>query len=517
MPAAAWLLTLDAAWRLGPRPVALAVAGRGPWARRRLQRALPGISLADPMAGEDLRPLWEAHRWAELPALALAGEGARIAPFVEAWMAAHPPFAGPLWLCGQEAALRALHLVLAGALAGQAPPRAVLTALARRIAANPAYALAQDNNHPISEAAGLMACGLALGDGAMAARGARRFDRVIARLVAPDGSFAQPSPAYHRLMLDVAAVLEWLRMRHRAPALDPVTRGRLDAATQWLYRLTCPETGALPRIGHQDGSCFADLSGAGPDDARASLERAARLFSDSSAGFVEDPGCAALGLPCPQSRLYGEPAWETRGFLGRQGEGARAVLRTGPLRFRPGHADLLHLDLWDGTLNLLRDAGSYAYNPRDRGRAAAFQATAAHNTIAFDGEDQMPRLGPFLFARWPRTGALPDGGWVRDWRGRRHARAIAAKGRLWRVTDEVSGPFREGVLRWRLAPGAWRLTAEGAEGTAARLRVTANGPLRLDLVAGEESLAYGAASPLPVLEVAFGPEISRLETEIRLA
>ena len=87
-------------------------------------------------------------------------------------MVANPPFAGPNWLCGQEAALRVLHLSenLPRPLPGWARP--VLAAHARRIAANPAYAMAQDNNHPLSEAAGLLVCGMLMGDGA--AGGARR-------------------------------------------------------------------------------------------------------------------------------------------------------------------------------------------------------------------------------------------------------------------------------------------------------------------------------------------------------
>lgn len=511
-----WLLRLSAARQLGLRPVLLALAGRGPWARWRLRRALPGLTETDTLGAQDLRPLWEAHRWAELPGLALAGEGARAMDEARAWMAAHPPYRGPLWLCGQEAALRALHLLLAAALSRQAAPAEVVSALARRIAANPAYALAQDNNHPISEAAGLMLCGLSLHDAAMAAQGARRFEAAVERLVHPDGSFAQPSPAYHRMMLDVAAATEWLRMRLGGPPLSPEARGRLGAATDWLDRLTCRQTGALPRIGHQDGSCVADLSGCGPDDARGSVERAARLFCDATAGFPDDPGCAALGLPRPHSPLFREAQWQSQGFLGRSEAGARAILRTGPLRFRPGHADLLHLDLWDGPLNLLRDAGSFAYNPADPARAAAFQGTAAHNTVAFDGEDQMPRLGPFLFARWPRTGALPDGGWLRDHRGRRHAREISAQGRVWTVRDSLSGPYRAAVLRWRLAPGTWIATERGVAGPWGRIEVTGDVPLQRGLVQGEESLAYGAATPLPILEVSMGPGPARLETLITL-
>ncbi|MFH4094692.1 weeF, partial [Acinetobacter baumannii] len=57
------------------------------------------------------------------------------------WMAANPAYRGPNWACGQEAALRTLHLVLAlallGADGGRATPgaRALLALHGRRIAA----------------------------------------------------------------------------------------------------------------------------------------------------------------------------------------------------------------------------------------------------------------------------------------------------------------------------------------------------------------------------------------------
>lgn len=466
------------------------------------------------MEGADRRPLWEANRWAELPRLALSGQPEAIGPWLESWLAAHPPYGGAVWACGQEAALRALHLALACALAGLDPPPDVLRTLARRIAANPAYAWAQDNNHPVSEAAGLLVCGLALRDRAMAAKGSRRLDASIARLVAADGSFAQPSPAYHRLLLDVVACAEWLRHRWGGPPLAPLTLSRMAAATRWLHRLACPETGHLPRIGHQDGSHMADLSGAGPDDARASLERAARIFCGASAGWPGDAGCAALGLALPDAVLEGEANWQGEGLQGRRFGRFRAILRTGPLRFRPAHADLLHLDLWDGPLNLLRDGGTGAYNPINPDWVPHFQGAAAHNTMQFDGEDQMPRLGPFLFHHWPETGALPEGAWWRDHRGRSHARQLRAHPAGLLVEDGIAGPFREAVLRWRLAPGEWRLSAEGVVGPAARLSLRADGPFRLRLLEGVESLAYGATSPLPVLEACMGPAVSRITTKI---
>jgi hypothetical protein len=508
---------MDAARRLGAVPVAWALLGRGPWARAwvrwRLREGLAPEG-ADLMAGPDVRPLWEANRWVELPRLALAGEARAMPDWLAAWFAAHPPYQGKNWACGQEAALRALHLALAAALGGVTPPEAPMRALARRIGANPAYARAQDNNHPVSEACGLLLCGMALGEARLAQRGARRLDAAIARLVAEDGGFAQLSPAYHRMLLDVVACTEWLRRRWGGPPAVPLTLGRMAAATRWLHRLACPATGRLPRIGHQDGSHVADLSRAGPEDARASLERAARIFCGASAGWPEDPGCVALGLAVPEAMLAAAPDWQAGGLLGRRFGPLRAILRVGPLRFRPGHADLQHLDLWREAENLLRDGGTGAYNPAEPAWLPHFQGAAAHNTIAFDGEDQMPRLGPFLFHHWPATGALPAGGWWRDHRGRRHARQLHAAPDGLRVEDHVSGPFRQAVLRWRLAPGDWVLDGDGVAGMGLTLRLAADGPMDLRLTQGMESLAYGAVSPLPVLEARIPAATSRITTHI---
>lgn len=484
----------------------------------------------DLFAPGDVRPVWERNRLAELPLLAQAarldpqgGHLARAAALLADWQAANPAFRGPAWACGQEAALRVLHLALALALleADRDPPagmRALIALHARRIAATTAYAEAQDNNHPVSEAAGLFACGLLLRDGGLAARGARRLARAVRRLVSEDGAFAQPSAEYHRLLLDTLAVAEWLRRRHGAPEFAAPFAARAAAATTWLARVTDPGTGALPKAGPCDSSRLADLGLRG-EDARGSVERAARLFAGAGAGCPGDTGCAWLGLPCPAASLPRAGNWRSAGWAGFAAPGARALLRTGaPLRFRPGQADLLHLDLWDGPLNLLRDGGTGSYSPGAELAAACalLAATAGHNTIGFDGADQMRRVSRFLHAHWPRSQALPDGAAYRDHRGNTHQRRVSATGRLWLIEDAVAGPFRALVLRWRLAPAEWRLTATGAASPLATIALAADAPLTLRLAQGWESPRYGTIQPVPVLEAHARAPITRLASRIEL-
>ncbi|MBX9698669.1 MAG: heparinase II/III-family protein, partial [Acetobacteraceae bacterium] len=106
--------------------------------------------------------------------------------------------------------------------------------------------------------------------------------------------------------------------------------------------------------------------------------------------------------------------------------------------------------------------------------------------------------------------------WRRDCSGNRHERRVLAAGRCWTVEDRLAGPFRQVALRWRLCPGAWRLTDDGVAGPAATLRVTADAPLSLRLAEGWESPAYGALRAVPVLVVTAAAPVSRIVTAVML-
>jgi hypothetical protein len=68
--------------------------------------------------------------------------------------------------------------------------------------------------------------------------------------------------------------------------------------------------------------------------------------------------------------------------------------------------------------------------------------------------------------------------------------------------DTVTGFTRKAVLRWRMAPGAWKLEGQRLTNGAHVLTVQASMPIvRCALVEGWESRHYLDKTPVPVLEI----------------
>jgi hypothetical protein len=499
------------------------------------------VSDADPRLG-DIKGVWEASRfdWALLFARAAAATGE--VRWIEAlnawtadWLASYPPYRGANWRCGQEASLRLLHILLAARLLDQdRSPAPGLVAFAvthlRRIAISRWYAMAQDNNHATSEAAALFVGGewlLSVGrytaEAETWARAGRNWLENRARsLVFPDGGFAQYSVNYHRLMLDTLGQAEAWRRRLNRRAFSEGFRVRAAAAARWLAGMTSAATGDAPNLGSNDGARAFVLEDLPYRDHRGSVQLATGLFLGRSA---YQPGAwdgaplalgVELGAPDPAltikpSRIY--PDFGAVRLNPREdGSGTWAVIRVPVDRFRPGQADPLHLDLWsaDGR-NLLRDAGTWSYAEAEA--FEQFAGIAGHNTVQFDGREPMPRLGRFLFGDWIRGDAEEPvvtgesvhwSGRYQDAFGAWHRRTIEARGEVWTVIDDLGGPWSEAVLRWRTA----------ASNPGVSLRVEADGPLDSRWVQAEESLTYGARSPVACLETRVGAAVRRLVTTI---
>lgn len=179
--------------------------------------------------------------------------------------------------------------------------------------------------------------------------------------------------------------------------------------------------------------------------------------------------------------------------------------------FRPRHCDALHIDLWCGPDNLLRDAGSFSYNT-DEEWESYFPGIAAHNTVQFDDRDQMPSLSRFLRGAWLRArdvmpvkkqeDSVTAAAGYYDWKGASHHRHVCLKPNALLVKDRVGGFASHAVLRWRLQPGDWQLENNTVRCGAYSLRVSADVTIaRCELVEGWESRYYMQKTPLPVLEV----------------
>lgn len=497
----------------------------------------------DPEVG-DIKQIWELSRFDWVLAFAQQASNGdkraldRLNYWLNDWCANNPPYLGPNWKCGQEASIRVMHLAMAALLLQQirqASP--VLIELVhthlKRIVPTIQYAVAQDNNHGTSEAAALFIGGSWLrlvGDengGRFERIGRKWLENRIDKIVMEDGSFSQYSTTYHRVLLDTLSMVEVWRRKLQLTAFSERFYLRGHTATEWLYTMTNAYNGDAPNIGANDGARLLPLTDDCYRDFRPSIQLAMALFAGKSAygeGKWNLP-LLWLGIPIPsekqqkaQSKLF-----DKGGFAVLAVADVKAILRYARFRFRPSHADVLHVDLWLKGENLLRDAGSFSYNT-DPQWQEYFPSTASHNTVQFDRRNQMPRLSRFLLGNWLTTTLLEfidtgkGGNTVvaayKDMEGACHKRALVLTENALHVTDDISGFRENAVLRWRLLPGLWRQVDEKSISNGKHiLSVNTSMPIsRFEIVEGWESRFYLHKEPVPVLEVEV-QEAGRLVTE----
>ncbi len=482
----------------------------------------------------DIKTVWEASRFDWLPKMAWAGRNGdkaaleRLELWLRDWAGRNPANGGVNWKCGQEAALRCLNLLAAALMIDRCfaePKPGLLRFLEihlQRIAPTLRYAMAQDNNHGISEAAALFVVGRYLvlhgNDGQQ--KSGERWGRLgqhwlenrVGKLILADGSFSQQSVTYHRLMLDVLSLVELFRLRLKAAEFSPAYYGRLKKAVAWLQRMVDDKSGDAPNLGANDGAYLFNFIGADYRDFRPGVQLGAAVFLKRSA-YVDQVNHPLLELFELDIQKF-SPLAEAESVLMADGgyaclrsSGGFAMLRLPVYRFRPGHADALHLDLWHEGVNWVRDAGTYSYNA-DAESLQYFPGTVSHSTVCFDNRDQMPRVSRFLFGEWLQADAIEwraDDGFVRsgytDYRGACHIREVNYHENSCRVIDKVSGFNNEAVIRWHLADADWKLDGHILSCGEMKLVVESDNQLMLSLVELPESRYYLEKHSMPVLEI----------------
>ncbi len=439
----------------------------------------------------DIKVIWEPSRFGFAYALVRAywrtgdeGYAEQFWQLVEDWRVHNPPYQGPNWRCGQETTFRVMAWCfgLYGFADAQAttPQRvhqlAQMIALSgERIASNLDYALSQRNNHGVSEGAGLWTIGILFPELRSAAgwreQGRQVLERLAQDLITEDGAFSQHSLNYHRVMLH--DYLWALRLGDlNGQPLSAAVRERVHRAALLLYQLLNQADGAAPRYGANDGALVLPLDNCDHRDYRPVVQAA---FYQTTGVRVQprgpwDEALLWLGglaaLAAPEQPLAQQPiSLPQGGYYTFRSTESFVFTRCGAFKERPGHADLLHVDLWWRGQNIAVDPGAYSYNappPWDDPLAR----TAYHNTVTVDGLDQMNRVSRFLWLPWAR-------GWVRRqarsrqgvlsyWEGEhdgyrrltapvRHRRAVLGLGAdVWLVIDDLDNAAAEREHSYRL-------------------------------------------------------------------
>lgn len=451
------------------------------------------------------------------------------------WSASNPANQGINWKCGQEAAIRVIHLCLAAYLLKQHERLSesltlMLAQHLKRISPTVLYAMAQDNNHGTSEAVALFIGGLLLehsGYGRHASKWKKQgrfwIGNRVGKLISSDGSFSQHSVNYHRLMLDALSMAEFFRVLFDQEAFSKSVQQRLSAAAVWLATFIEPSTGDVPNIGANDGARIIPLTDTDYRDFRPTARLAMALFLNKSV-FAEHQESAQLftllnhEVPEEPYVLPAFHLFDKGGYAFASRGQARLFLKYPRYQFRPGQCDALHLDVWLGGWNILRDAGSYSYNTEPFWMNY-FPGTAAHNTVQFDDQEQMPRISRFLYGDWLKASRCQElvysGRLVgfcvgyNNTRGHSHHRSVKLTDQRLIVQDQIAGFNERAVMRWRLIPGQYSIQGNSILGEFFQLSVSASSEIkRFEIVPGWESPYYFRMNEMPVLEI----ELSRAST-----
>lgn len=289
-------------------------------------------------------------------------------------------------------------------------------------------------NHVIHNATALAIVGCVFPSSDMVEHALAILEVEVRRQILPDGGHEERSTSYHRAVRDdLRHAAEAVRRSGRSePRWLGEARGSLEA---WLTEMAGPR-GDLPLLN--------DAWEGPPLELAPSREPVTYLRESGYAVFRDgaDQLLCDVGPLCP--------------------------------RHLPphAHADALSFVLWWAGSPLVVDPGSFAYTGPFRD---CFRSTAAHNTVAVDGEDQCVFWGDFRAAKLPRVTASPprrvSGVWVltasHDGYRRlgdpvRHDRAfvfIAGRGAV--VVDRLHAAESHRVNSGlQLAPGAARSGAQ---------------------------------------------------------
>lgn len=451
----------------------------------------------------DIKLIWEPARfgWAFSLARAyvLTGDKRYHRTFwqlFDEYTAQNPYPMGPNWLSGQEAAIRLVSVLLLAPVflmgmddvsVKEAAIAGFVREHAARIEPTMIYARAQNNNHLVTEALGLLCAGLALPDDPQSTRWVKKglhwLNYAFTRQITEEGEYIQYSNNYHRLMLQCATVAHSV-LKYQDLSLSAESLGNIRQAVSWLGLEVDDSTGKAANYGHNDGAYLFPLAQGGFCDYRPVVQAGYKAFWGMSRYQTGNWDEMNLWLDADNKAVCQHHLGdETMRRMLVGGNGSRAIMRCHQYTSRPGHADQNHVDLWWQGQAIALDAGTYRYNadpPWDNQLMSAF----VHNTVTIDDTDQMTRAGRFLWLDWSAGETCNQGGQLvgihnaYQKSGITHKRTVAfIKPNRWIIKDEISpnslhhARIHTYQIHWLLPDWEWQFSTNNVVMTRENKRV----------------------------------------------
>jgi len=495
---------------------------------------------------KDIKQVWEASRMDWLITFSqkiYLGDKkyvAKINDWLEDWISSNPPYKGPNWTCSQEASIRIINFCLASCILKNEYKLNkgsidFIKMHLERILPSMSYSISQQNNHATTEAAALFIGGLFLKNNDV--KGSKDFVNIgkkileerVSTLISSNGVFSQYSTNYQRMLIDTLTICEYWRAHFNEQKFTKGFYTQSIKSINWLAILVNDTNGHVPNLGSNDGSMLLPLIGNDYyRDFRLSVEFASRIFLEESVyeeneSFLSFFAWLRLDMPKNKQSTSSSTRIASDGFLLIKSNSSLALLRYPDFKFRPCQEDILHFDLWINNKNILRDAGTYTYlrnNDNDY-----FTSSEGHNTVKFDDSDQMPRIGKFLYGKWPKSietkldiTTINPASFVasyKDSNSNFHARSISFDEKLIIIDDRLEGNFQHGKLRWRLEPGEWKLDGNSIYKDNIKIEIIGiNNFEEMIIKSGWESKFYMHKTEIPVLEVSFkGKNLIRTQVD----
>lgn len=387
----------------------------------------------------DIKNIWEPSRFDWVTDLARAyrvfGDERylrKLNDWLNDWSEKNPLNSGPNWKCGQETSIRIMKLLNASCILDKLDkPADVLQEMVfqhlRRVAGNIRYAVAQDNNHGITEAAALMigsAWLLRVHDESSErtsqlrkwrAMGEEILNDRIIHLIGEQGTFSQRSITYHRVVVDTASFVIYFGRKLNCYSPKVNVKRKLDALVSWQLKFIIPGgNGDCPNMGANDGAMFENLHGCDYRDFRPSAQLANWLCHGFRV-FERGPWDEVLfwrdmsswsSLPVERVIPLNAELLDRQFLILRNG-GTHVFLRIPDDRFRPFASDAFHLDVWHNERNVVQGSGTFSYNSKEH-FADYFKSIRAHNTVQFRDIEQMPRISKFLLGKWIKASFVSE-------------------------------------------------------------------------------------------------------------